>query len=432
MSELIPLLWLPGLGMLVLVMLSAFFSGSETAMFYLSPDELRTMRVGTSRERAVAALLTNPDRLLTAVLFWNLLVNMTYFAVSVVAAGRLAHAGERAAAGTFGLISLAAIILFGEVLPKSVAVVYRRRISMLIAWPLATMVRLVDPIAPPLATLTAALRRAFWPQLTPESFLDSADLEKAIEASTASREVVKMEQLVLHNVLDLSEIRLEEAMRPRGSYTVLTPPIRLREIRGPMPPGGFIAVREADSEDVDRIVPLFDLSSLPEDHIESKAVELMHLPWCATLADALQFIRVKKAAAVGVVNEHGETIGITTREDLLDALLIPEADRAKRLLRRDPVLEIGPGVFHVEGITTLRHLAARLALSDYVPDEEENITVAGLLAEELEHVPEIGEIVRWRGFEFKVIEVTDRTVHRVLVEKAALPEDDFEWTEAEA
>ncbi|MBA3314189.1 MAG: CNNM domain-containing protein [Planctomycetota bacterium] len=432
MSDLLPLLWLPGLAMLVLVLLSAFFSGSETAMFYLSPDELRAMRLGNGRERAAASLLTNPDRLLTAVLFWNLLVNMTYFAVSVVAAGRMAHAGERTAAGTFGVVSLAAIILFGEVIPKSVAVVFRKRLSVLIAWPLAAMVRVVDPIAPPLATLTAALRRAFWPHLTPESFLDSDDLERAIEASTASREVVQMEQLVLHNVLDLSEIRLEEAMRPRGSYQVMTPPIRLSDLRGPLPPGGFIAVREADSDDVDRIVPLLDLSFLPDEHLESKAIELLHLPWCATLADALQIIRVKKAAAVSVVNEHGETIGITTREDLLDALLIPEADRAKRLLRRDPVLEISPGVLHVEGITTLRHLAARLALQDYVPDEEENITVAGLLAEELEHVPEIGESIRWRGYDFKVIEVTDRTVHRVLVEKAPEPETEIEWTEAEA
>jgi len=430
MPELIPALLLPGLAMAVLMTLSAFFSGSETAMFYLSPDELRAMRVGNGRERAVAALLTNPDRLLTAVLFWNLLVNMTYFAVSVVATSRVANASGPAAAGTFSVFALALIILMGEVLPKSVAVVFRRRLSVLLVWPLAAVVKLVDPIAPPLAALTAALRRAFWPKLVPESFLDSADLERAIEASTASREVIHMEQQVLHNVLDLSEIRLEEAMRPRGSYQVLTPPVRLSDLKGPLPPGGFVALREADRDDIDRVIPLFDLSSLPEEHLESKAIDLVHLPWCATLADALQLIRNKRAAAVSVVNEHGETIGITTRDDLLDALLIPEADRAKRLLRRDPVLEIGPGAYHVEGITTLRHLAARLTLPDFVSDEEENVTVAGLVAEELEHVPEIGESIRWRGYAFKVIEVTDRTVNRVLVEKAPESEE-FEWTEAE-
>ena len=227
---------------------------------------------------------------------------------------------------------------------------------------------------------------------------------------------------MLHNVLDLSEIRLEEAMRPRGSYRVMTTPIARADLSGPLPPGGFVALREPDSDDVDRILPLTDLSFLPDEHVESKSILLVHLPWCATLADALQVVRSKNVAALSVVNEHGETIGITTRDDLLDALLLPEADRAKRLLRRDPILEVAPGVFHVEGVTTLRHLAARLELNDYEPAEEENVTVAGLLAEELEHVPAVGETVRWRGYAFKVIDVSDRTVRRVLVEEVSEPE----------
>lgn len=431
MGEIIPLLWLPGVSMLILVGISALFSGSETALFYLSAEEVRSMRIGNSREQAVAAMLNNPDRLLTAVLFWNLATNMTYFAVSVVAAGRLAKAGHEAFAGVFGLLSLAVIILCGEVLPKSVAVVYRRRLATLVAWPLAAMVRIVDPIAPPLATLTAALRRAFWPHLSPEPYLDSSDLEKAIEASTASREVVQKERQVLHNVLDLSEIRLEEAMRPRGSYRVMSPPVSKTDLRGPMPPGGVVALREEGSDDVTRIVPLLDLANLPETKIEALSIELWHMPWCATLADAIQLVRGKSLPAISVVNEHGETIGIITREDLFDALLMPEADRAKRLLRRDPILEVGPGVFHVEGITTLRHLAARLNLEDYEPDEEDNVTVSGLLSEELEHLPEVGETARWHGYEFKVIDVSDRAVRRVLVERLAGP-DGIAWTEAEA
>lgn len=431
MSDVLPLLWLPGLVMIGLVAISAFCSGSETAIFYLSPDELRAMRSGSSREQAVAALLAAPERLLTGLLFWNLTVNMTYFAVSGIAVANLANADYEATAGAFGIVSLAGIILFGEVLPKSAAVVFRRPLATFAAWPLAAMVRLVDPIAPPLAALTAALRRAFWPKLEPESFLDAADLERAVEASTASREVVLLERQVLHNVLDLSEIRLEEAMRPRGSYRVMTPPVHRIDLRGALPPGGFIALREAGGDDVDRIVPLPTLTTIPERHVESKAVALVHLPWSATLAVALQSIRSKEAAAISVVNEHGETIGILTRDDLLDALLLPEADRAKRLLRRDPILEVGPGVFHVEGVTKLRHLAARLGLADYEPDEEENVTIAGLLAEELEHVPEAGETARWHGWNFRVIEVDDRTVRRVLAEKPPEPVD-VDWTEPEA
>lgn len=426
MTETLALLWLPVLLMTGLVSLSAFCSGSETAIFYLSPDELRAMRSGTNREQAVATLLGDPQRLLTGLLFWNLAINMTYFAVSGVAAANLANANHEATAGAFGFVSLAALILFAEVLPKSVAVVFRRPLASLAAWPLVVMVRLVDPIAPPLAALTAALRRAFWPTLEAESYLDAADLERAVEASTASREVVLLERQVLHNVLDLSEIRLKEAMRPRGSYRQMTPPIARADLADTMPPGGFLALRNADGDDVDRIILLSGLSELPERNLETKALELIHLPWSASLAVALQEMRSSDAAAVSVVNEHGATIGILTRDDLLDALLLPEADRAKRLWRRDPILEVAPGVFHVEGVTTLRHLAARLALTDYEPDEEENVTIAGLLAEELEHVPAVGETARWHGWEFKVIDVDDRTVRRALAERVTDRDADAE------
>ena len=231
-SVIAPLIALPSLAMLLLLCVSAFASACETAMFYLSPDELRTMRVGRSRERAVAALMNNPNRVLTAVLFWNLITNMTYFAVSVVMAGRLSRAGFGTAAGLSGLLALALMIMFGEVIPKSVAVVFRRRIAVLGAWPLAFLIRLLDPVAPPLVSLTAGLRRAFWPHLVPEPLLNATDLERAVEASTQSREVVQKERQVLHNVLDLSEIRVEEAMRPRGSFRIMTPPIRRDELRG--------------------------------------------------------------------------------------------------------------------------------------------------------------------------------------------------------
>lgn len=416
MSDILPLIWLPAAAMLALIGLSAFFSASETALFFLSPDDLRAMRAGSAGERAAAGLMADPNRVLTAVLFWNLMVNMTYFSASLVAAGTLAKSNHEAAAGAVGVAAVGFIILFGEVLPKSVAVVFRRRLAVFVAWPLAASVRAVDPIAPPLATLTASLRRAFWPKLQPEPLLDAADLERAVEASTQSREVVAKERQVLHNTLDLSEIRLEEAMRPRGSYRVLAPPVHRSDLRGPLPPGGFIALREPTGHDVDRVLPLADLSDVPERHLESKAVPLVHLPWSATLADALQSLRTYGTPAVSVVNEHGETIGLVTRDDLLDALLVPEADRAKRMWRRDPVIEVTPGVHHVEGITTLRHLAGRLGL-DYEPDGDGNVTVAGLLLEAFEHVPESGAKAHWRGHDVTVIEVSGRGVRRVLVEK---------------
>ena len=92
-------IWFPGaLALLALICASGFFSGSETAIFYLSRAELRQFSKGKSSEQIVAALAADADRLLTAVLFWNLLINLSYFAVSGVIAKELADEGQPAAA----------------------------------------------------------------------------------------------------------------------------------------------------------------------------------------------------------------------------------------------------------------------------------------------------------------------------------------------
>ncbi|MGE0374785.1 MAG: CNNM domain-containing protein, partial [Planctomycetaceae bacterium] len=218
------MLSLPGLLALVgLAAASGFFSGSETALFYLSRDELRILQVGKPRERAVAELLRDPDRLLTTVLFWNLVINVTYFAVSVVVARHVAERQGGAAAGTVSAVTLAGIIVFGEVLPKSISVLFHRRIAVLISWPLTIAARALDPVLPVLGLTTRVLRRTIWPHIRPEPYLHADDLEKAVETSNLSAETIRREQQVLHRILELAEITAEEVMRPRGAYTIHPP-----------------------------------------------------------------------------------------------------------------------------------------------------------------------------------------------------------------
>lgn len=410
-------LWLPGLStMLGLIGASGFFSGSETALFYLSHDELRSFRVGRSRERAVAALLTEPDRLLTAILFWNLVINLCYFAVSVVVAQRLAAGGLRAAAGVFGIASLFVLIIFGEVLPKSLAVVFRRRLATLVVWPLAVAVRLVDPVIPVLGRITLLARRTFWPQITREPYIEAEDLERAVETAGLSDQVYQQERQILHNILDLSEITVEEVMRPRGAYLSLAPPIHLADLNGRVPGSDYVVVQSNGSEDIDGVIPLGSFSLIPETDLESTAEDVVYVPWCAHLAYTLGLLRERFCSVAAVVNEYGETIGIVTYEDLVDSVLMPEPSRARRLLRREPVLEIAPDRYHVEGLTTLRYLCRRLGL-EYEPESETQTTVAGLMSEELEHLPAVGDECLWQGYRLRVIDVDRPGQLRVMISK---------------
>jgi CBS domain containing-hemolysin-like protein len=410
-------LWPAIAAMVGLVAASGFFSASETALFYLSHDELRAMRGGNTRERAVAALLSDPDRLLTGVLFWNLVINLTYFSVSVVVAHDLHMAGQSAvAAGVFSLLSLMLIILFGEVLPKSLAVVLRRTLATLVVWPLSTAVRTIDPLTPTLNQLTRVARRTFWPHVTREPFLETDDLERAIDNSQLTAEVIRHERQVLHNILDLSEIVAEEVMRPRGTYPALPAPVRLADLGGKVPPSGYIAVQARDSEEIESVIPLGRFTAVSDDPLDAAAESIVHVPWCANLADTLQLLRNRLLSVASVVNEYGETVGIVTYEDIVDTILAHQPSRARRLLSREPVQEVQPGRFRADGITTLRHLCRRLELQ-FTSTSDGLVTVAGLLHEQLEHLPQVGDRCIWRGFEFEVTETKQRGEVRVMVSR---------------
>ena len=151
------------------------------------------------------------------------------------------------------------------------------------------------------------------------------------------------------------------------------------------------------SDDVEAAIALSSFSLISTDQLEEAAADVVHVPWCATLATVLTLLREQFADVASVVNEYGETIGIVTYDDVLDAVLIPEPERSVRFLAREPVLEVAPGCYHAEGITPLRHLSSRLGI-DYEPGSDELVTLAGLLHERLEHMPTVGDECSGRDF----------------------------------
>jgi CBS domain containing-hemolysin-like protein len=351
--------------------------------------------------------LSDPDRVLTGILFWNLVVNLVFFAVSIVVSQRLIAAHLPSAAAVFGFGAIVVLLLFGEVVPKVVAAIWRRPLAPLVALPILALVRLLDPLLPVFQVLTSISRRTFLPHIHQEPFLSTEDLEDAVNVSDLSAEMILQEKEILHNILDLSEIRVEEVMRPRGSYVALSPPVRAADLGNKMPPADYVALVRPGSDDVEAAIALSSFSLISADRLDEAAADVVHVPWCATLATVLTTLREQVADVASVVNEYGETIGIVTYDDLLDTVLIPEPDRSVRFLNREPVIEVAPGCYHVEGITPLRHLCSKLGM-EYEPDADELVTLAGLLHEKLEHIPAVGDESSWRGYHIRVIEVLKR------------------------
>jgi putative hemolysin len=412
-----PDLFVPLLAMACLLVGSGFFSSSETALFFLSSDEVAEFqRSGHASELRVVALLRDPDRLLTAVLFWNLVINLSFFSCGVVITERLIEMKSPGLAGAFSLFSLGAMIVCGEVIPKSTAVLFRGRLSKAVSLPLAFSVRMFDPLAPTFRRITRSLRKMFWPAVRREKYLHADDLERAIENSAGSRYVLHQERQVLHNILDLSEYPVEEIMRPRGTYPAFRPPVRLADLRNEKTAAEYVVILNENGEDIEGAVSLSQFATLTQDDLSEATGKIIHVPWCSSVAHVLQRLEDHGCQMASIINEYGDTVGIATYEDIVDTILAAEPSRARRVLKREPVQEIENREFHVDAITSLRYLCRRLNL-EFVQEADGQVTVAGLFHELLEKIPEDGDECHWRGYRFRVIEIQRRGHFRVLVTK---------------
>jgi CBS domain containing-hemolysin-like protein len=388
--------------MALLLLCSAFFSASEAAMFSLRRALRRESSQGSRAEQTIVRLLADPDRLLTAVLFWNLLMNLSYFTVGSIISLRAQQDGQATAAGAFAVGSLVTIIVFGEMLPKSLGVLQSQRLAVWLAIPLAATVRIVDPLLPVFRLATLLSRRLLWPKFAPEPYLHIRDLERAVKLSGADTALVEQEQHVLESIVLLSDIRAEELMRPRTQFLSYHPPVTLADLKARPPSGGYLLVTEPDSEEVAAAIALDDVWRLPDGPLDLLAEPVIYVPWSTRAADVLELIRRRKREVAAVVNEFGETIGILTFDDILDTLFSGAPSRSERLLRRAPIRPIAPGVWHVTGMTSVRRLARYFQIDK---PATHSVTLSGVIQEVLERLPERGDECQWGPFHFKVLDV---------------------------
>lgn len=411
MIEALP--WL--IAMAVLIGFSAFCSASEAALFSLRPSDVQTLARGTAAQRKAATLLDDPERLLSAVLFWNLVINIAYFAIATIVEQQLP---SRSWVWPLRVGSLLLIIFLSEMLPKTIAVLITKELSAVISMPLSFLIRLVDPIMPTLRLVTQSSQRLFWPSFKPEEGLATSDLERAIKLSTTDAKLLDQERAILENIVSLSGLRADESMRPNTQLKVFRPPVRLEDLQGNKTRSGYLFLTEPDSENICKAVRLESLWSLHPDHLEAAAEPVIYVPWCATLADVAGNLLGTDRDVAAVVNEHGETVGAITTDDLMDVLFTIRPSRSKRLLNREPIQEINPELWRATSMTNLRRLGEYFAVQ--LPASH-NKTIGGVIQETLQRMPQKNDHCTWGQFSFEI--VSDEEDGQLLVDIRCLPEE---------
>ena len=390
--------------MVVLIGSSAFFSCSEAALFSLQADDRRELKKGSTSQQIALALLAQPDRLLMAILFWNLIINIVYFALASVISIKLEEEQRHTEAGLVAFFSLVVIILCSEMVPKTVGVLSPRQVAGWISIPLAASVRVFEPISPLFATMNLGLKRLLFPYFQVEPYLALSDLEQAINVSTADEELAAQERNALQNIVLLSDLRAEELMRPRKQYQSFAPPVSLEDLGGQPTRSGYVLVTEPESDEITGAISLKHMPTVPRNHLEKFSRSVVYVPWCATVASVFDELQHQQREVAAIINEYGETIGIVTLEDLLSDIFEDQTSRSSRLFQTSPFRSLRDGLWLVTGITTLRRLSRQF---NVVLPATKSTTVAGLIQEQLGRMPKVGDVIDWEEFQFHVVEADD-------------------------
>ena len=162
-------------------------------------------------------------------------------------------------------------------------------------------------------------------------------------------------------------------------------------------------------------VAISQLSDPSASRLDALAKTVSYVPWCATVAEALDDLRRHDRHVAAVINELGETIGIVTLDDIMESVFHEPSSRSERMLRTASLTKTGDQTWEATGMTTLRRLAARLGRQ--LP-ETKSVTVGGMLQEELQRLPVAGDAVYWGGLRFTVIAAPERGQLKARIEPA--------------
>lgn len=393
----------------VLLVLSGFFSGSETALTAASQARLSQLaRKGNKAAETVITLKERSDRMIGAILIGNNVVNI--FASALATSALISLFGERGVAyATIGMTVV--VVIFGEVLPKTYAINRPDQSALAVAPIIRALVWVLTPISVTVQMMVTAVLRLGGVSVAAGLGHDEREdeLRGLIEMHADGGAEVEHERAMLRSILDLADVEVSEIMTHRRNVRMLDAGAPLAELLEQVLDSPFTRVPLYQGES-DNIVGVLHVKALlrairahggsaPED---LKIVEIASDPWfipdATTLLDQLQAFRERREHFALVVDEYGSFMGVVTLEDILEEIvgdILDEHDVAVAGVRVQ-----ADGSIVVNGTVTIRDLNREFEWN--LPDEEAS-TIAGLVLHEARRIPEVGQEFMFHGFRFRIL-----------------------------
>ena len=420
--------WLTVGAILLLLMMSALFSGSETALTAASRGKLRAQADKGSTGAAAALKVTEDnERMIGALLLGNNIVNITSASLATALLTRMYGDGGVALA-TFVMTAL--VLIFGEVLPKTYAITNAEVAASCVAPLIRVVILVFSPVVSVVRALVRLLLRLFGVRADPDGHILALreEIVGAIALGHSGGAVEKEDRDRLLGALDLNDRTVDEIMRHRSQVEMVdadrSPDDILTQILA-SPHTRLPVYRDSDENilgvihakdllrEVDRLVrgPQGDAKALADLDILKIAMKPYFVPDTTALDEQMrQFLKRQTHFAL-VVDEYGALRGLITLEDILEEIVGEITDEFD--LAHDTVLKRAEnGDYFVDGSMTIRDL--NRAMDWQLPDDEAN-TIAGLVIHEAQMIPNEKQAFSFHGFRFEVVTRRENRIMKLRV-----------------
>lgn len=419
-----------GIVIAILVLLSAFFSATETAFSFVNKIRIQhSVDNGNKKAKNALYVIENFDNALTTILICNNIVNLSCSSIATVLCLNLfGDMGSAIATGATTLL----VLTFGEVIPKCLAKEHCDAFTLKTAGLLRVLMFILKPFVFVFLKLKSlALKIAGGSEDSPS--VTENELKYIVESIEEEGVLEESESEMVRSALDFDEKTAEEILTPRVDVTFINISDSQEKIKDIIIENRYSRIPVYE-ETVDHIVGILHTRDYLESLADGKAPDLrdiMQTPYFVFRTQQLSkilnaFKRTKIHLAI-VTDEYGGTLGIVTMEDLLEEIVGEIWDEDEEIEHN--YYKIGKGEFLVNGDIELDDL---LALFDMDEDaiESDSVTVGGFILEHAGTIPHKRQSIEADGFRFTVMEVKDQRIIRVVVKK--LDTESEEQTEEKA
>ncbi len=408
--------------LVVLILLSGFFSASETALTSFKTTDLEDIEKSNKKTaHLLKKWLKSPNEILTGMLLGNNIVNILGSSIATALAINIMGNSPRSLAIVTGIMTVL-ILIFGEITPKIMAKNNSKGFSKLVIAPMYYFGVIMKPIVKVLMWTSILIGRILGVEVKTENIMfTEEDLISFVNVGEAEGIIEEEEKEMIHSIVGLGETNAKEIMTPRTSMFAVEGNKTLDDIWDEMIEAGFsrIPVYEDTIDNIIGVLYTKDVLNYLKEHstdtqIKELVREAYFVPETKSIIEILQEFKSKKVHIALVLDEYGGIGGILTIEDLLEEIVGEIRDEFDNE-EEESIKEIDDNRYEVDAMLDIETINKNLNID--LPISEDYESLGGLIMSELGKIPAIGDVVDFQNVRLVVVEVEKMRVSKVEIQR---------------